>query len=134
MDWSVFKHEVRLRLADKRYLEPVFDDVFDVARYIREVDETLFICLNRRRGHFEVHSLEHRPNTYAWTIPWRRLDGRVVRLAKKNNLMARGDAIFEEMDRHNEKLRDSKHRHFMNEVEAAAIDSRSLFKPLAWEL
>lgn len=134
MQWAVFKNEVESRLVNHPQLKPIFHDIHGIAQRIREVDDTLFICRNLFYGRFEVHSLEHRPNTFAWVIPWRNLDVRVIKRAIKSNLLARGDTIFDEVDQHNAKLKESNDRDFRNNIEAAAIEARSLFKPLAWEM
>jgi len=129
-----FEYEITQRLADKPYLELVFSDVHDIARRIREVDDTLFIVRNHWACRFEVHSLEHRPNTLAWVIPYRRLDVRTIRRARRNNLLVRGKKIFRELDRKNERLETSVRRKRKNDMEALAKETRPLFAKMAWEI
>jgi len=130
-----FEAEVRERLKGRPHLKPIFSDVHDIARRLREeVDDTLFIVWNSLRQRYEVHCLEHWPDTYAWAVPFDRLDARVVRLAKRNNLRVRGRDIFREVDEHNRKLEESALRQFRNDVVAAAIESRGLLARYAWEV
>lgn len=131
----LFEAQVRDALRGRPYLIPVFRDVCDISRRLREVDETLFVVFNTASQQFEVHSLEHRPDTCAWAVPFDQLDERTVRLARRNSLRMRGDAIFREMDEHNEKLEASMRRRRRNEIDAWARDAaHKLFRKTAyWE-
>lgn len=133
MDYQ-FKYEVNSRLSGKEHLRPVFDDTHNIAERIRGVDPTLFIVRNLKNNCYEVHSLEHYPSTYAWVVPYRYLDVRTLRRARKNNILMRGRAIFDEIDKHNAKHEASIQRDFDNEMDARAREARSLFAKTAWEM
>lgn len=128
----LFKYEVNKRLAGKPHLRPVFDDLHKIAERIRDIDPTLFIVRNLENNCYEVHCLEHRPSTYAWVVPYRYLDVRTLRRARKNNILMRGRAIFDEIDKHNAKLEETNRRDFINEIDARAREARSLFAKAAW--
>lgn len=130
----LFKEKVRNRLSGKPWLEPVFNDLFDIGNRIRSVDPTLFIVRNHRLNQYEVHSLEHYPNSFAWVVPYRILDIRTIRRARKNCLLTRGDAIFKEVDEKNAKHEASLRRQFDNDIDAIARETRSLFARSAWEM
>lgn len=132
---AAFRHEVESRLAGREHLLPVFSHPFDIPRRLREVDDTLFVVWNCRTRRYEVHCLEHRPDTYAWTVPFDQLDERTVVLARRNFVLTRGDAIFHEMDEHNERLERSYRRSRRNEIDAWARDvAHGLFRKTAyWE-
>ena len=125
-----FFNEVRGKLPP--HLRLIDGDVLDISRRIREIDETLFIVFNLKRGVFEIHSTEHYPTTYAWTVPYERLDERTLRKARENNLRVRGAEIFRDIDRHNERLEASLRRQQANDLEALAKETRSLFAEAAW--
>lgn len=133
MDYS-FKYEVNRRLGGKPHLRPVFDDTHNIAERIRDVDPTLFVVRNLKNDCYEVHSLEHRPSTYAWVVPYRCLDVRTLRRARKGNILMRGTAVFDEIDKHNAKQEASFKRDFDNEMDARAREARSLFAKAAWEM
>jgi len=130
----MFKYEVAKRLENQPFLIPIFSDVHDISRRIREVDPTLFICFNTVHNRYEVHCLEHYPDTAAWIVSFRELDRRTILRARKNNVLARGDLIFREVDRRNATLKESMRRQRSNDLDALARETRSMFKPLAWEL
>lgn len=127
-----FKEDVRSRLAGKPWLEPVFSDLFDISNRIRTVDPTLFIVRNHRLDQYEVHSLAHYPNTFAWVVPYHVLDIRTIRRAWKNSLLLRGDTIFKEVDERNARHEASLRRQFNNDIDAIARETRSLFAKTAW--
>jgi len=128
-----FTQKVRERLAP--HLRLIERDVLDISRRIREeVDETLFVCWNTLYDRFEVHSLDHFPTTYAWTVPFNRLDERTIKRARRNNIRMRGQEIFREVDEANEKLERSLARKAANDFESAAKEIRSQFAKLGWEL
>ena len=134
LGWRDFQTQVRLRLEHdgKPYLHPIFNDLYDVARRIREVDDTLFIVRNTLRGRFEVHCLEHRPSTFAWQVPWAVLDGRVIERAQYNRVgRVSTSAWLRSVDEHNAKIDRRNERDFENFTQSFARDTRPLFKRLA---
>lgn len=122
MFWREFKEAVHQRLSDKPYLKPIFDDIHDIAQRIREVDPSLFIVFNRRSKKMEVHSLEHRPNTYAWTIPFDALDQRTVTKAYENRIERINKYFLMKLDEHNRKVDQSAERDFEREVHARSLE------------
>jgi len=128
-----FQLEVESRLAGKPHLRPVFSHPYDIPRRLREVDDTLFVVWNCKAKRYEIHSLEHRPDTYAWSVPFDQLDARTVRLARRNSMLTRGDAIFREMDERNERLEKSLKRQRRNELDAWAREvAHGLFRKTAY--
>jgi hypothetical protein len=133
MDYP-FKYEVNRRLNGKPYLRPVFGDLHNIAERIRDIDPTLFIVRNLKNDCYEVHSLDHYPSSYAWVVPYRYLDVRTLRRARKGNILMRGRAVFDDIDKHNAKQEASFQREFENEMDARAREARSLFARTAWEM
>ncbi len=132
--WKQFQTEVRNRLeADcKPYLRPLFHDLHDIGRRLRDVDDTLFIVRNVRNGRFEVHCLEHRPNTFAWIVPWDVLDGRVLEKARDNRIERHPDPAGE-VFRHNEDLERAIQRDRANRINDAAREMHPAFRKLAYD-
>lgn len=97
-----------------------------IAERLREVDDTLFVVRNTLEARFEVHCLEHSPDTIAWVVPWQQLDERTIRKARENRVERQWD-LLRRMDERNERWRDSKQRDFRNWVHGVSEDARSLF-------
>jgi len=129
---TTFRYDVEQKLEGKPFLSPVFSDLHDIGRRLREVDETLFIIRNHRRKRYEVHSIDSRGTSLQWVVPYPHLDCRVIRLAKKNNLLTRGDIIFKELDQANAKVVGDQDRQFANDVGAICRETRTAFAKMAW--
>lgn len=128
MNLRIFEYEVQRALDGKQWLWPVFQDLHDISRRLREeVDDTLFVVRNTLRGRFEVHCLLHKPDTIAWPVPWARLDGRTVRRARETRVELQGD-LLRRVDEHNARLEETKRRDFRNWIHGVSEDTRSIFK------
>lgn len=132
LTWKQFKAEVRQRLGNGSHLRPVFDDLYDIGRRIREVDDTLFIVRNIRLGRYEVHCLEHKPNTYAWVVPWDCLDGRVLEKAMDNRIERHGDPDGE-VKRYNDDVQRRMDRDMHNRYNDLAREMHPAFRKLAYD-
>jgi len=134
LTWKQFQEAVRLRLEHdgKPHLKPQFRDLHDIGKRIREVDDTLFVVRNTLKGRFEVHCLLHKPNTFAWIVPWQVLDGRVIEKARENR-MERGGNPFLEVMRHNEEVERRAERDKRRLLNDAAREAHSAFRKLAYD-
>ncbi len=130
---ATFRNEVLSRLTGKPWLLPVFEDALDICNRIREIDETLFIVLNSLGPNYEVHSTAHFPHTYAWTVPYKDLDSRVLDLARENDIQ-RSDEAFAAIDEFNRKHEASMQRAFNNKMDALAREHQKEFAKTAWEV
>lgn len=132
--WKQFQQEVRNRLeADhKQHLRPLFHDLHDIGRRIRQVDDTLFIVRNVRKARFEVHCLEHRPSTFAWVVPWDVLDGRVLEKARDNRIERHPDPAGE-VARYNDQLERSIQRDMDRQINDAAREMHPAFRKAAYD-
>lgn len=61
----------------------VNDDLYFVARRLKEIDGTYFVFYNYKKRKYEVHSSGQRGNTLALTVPYGVLDARTVELVRK---------------------------------------------------
>lgn len=102
-------------------------------RRIREYDPALFVVWNRKRGKYEIHSLNHLGNSYAVDVPGNRLDARAEEALRKGDIRIRGSVIFREIDEHNENIEKSEHRQRRNELLGIAEELHPYFRKLAWE-
>jgi len=134
MATMAFESEVYERLQGKRHLQPVFSGgCYDMTRRLREYDPALFIVWNSRRRKYEVHSLNHRPFTYACDVPDNRLDARLEEVIRRGDIRVRGGKVFKEADEHNERLEKSMERSRRNYLLGLAEEMHPYFRRLGWE-
>ncbi|GHU99273.1 hypothetical protein FACS1894211_04390 [Clostridia bacterium] len=84
--------------ASGRYAA-IENDVFDVARRIREIDSDYFVVFDRKLRRFEVHH-RRQSDTLALVIPWPSLDCRAVPLVLRTRV-ENADKLWREMERQN---------------------------------
>ncbi len=75
------------------------DDMFGVARRLREIDSGYFVFLNYKTGKFEVHNRRSSP-TLCLVLPYETLDERTVNRVRYTRA-ERAKAIIADMERHN---------------------------------
>jgi hypothetical protein len=130
---SNFTNEVLSRLTSKPWLIPVFSDVHDICNRIREIDPTLFIARNDLGPNWECHSTAHYPHTYAWIVPWKDLDSRVLDKAREN-CVERSAEAFAEIDEFNRRHEASMQRAFETRNDNLAREHQKEFAKTAWEV
>lgn len=129
-----FENTVYERLQGKHHLQPVFSGgTYDMTRRLREYDPDLFIAWNNRRKRYEVHSLNHRPFTYACDVPDNRLDARMENVIRRGDIRVRGGKVFQEIEEHNERLEKSQERKRKNDLMGVAEEMYPHFRRLGWE-
>ena len=55
------------------------DDVFDILKRVREIDEGYFILFDTSNCKYELHNI-NQPTTYCLTIPFDNIDSRLIDL------------------------------------------------------
>jgi hypothetical protein len=130
---SAFRNEVLSRLSGKDWLIPIFSDPLDICNRIREIDETLFLTRNCLGPNYEVHSTAHYPHTYAWVVPWKDLDTRVLDKAREN-CVERSDVAFAAIDEFNRRHEASMARAFTTRNDNLAREHQKEFAKTAWEV
>ena len=134
MGQLALEYEVTERLQGKHHLQPIFSGGnYDMLRRLREYDPDLFIVWNRRRKKYEVHSLNHRPFTYACDVPSNRLDARLEEVIRRGDIRVRGGKVFAEMEEHNSRLEESRQRQRKNDMFGIAEEMHPYFRRLGWE-
>ena len=78
------------------------NDLFDISNRIKAIDKKYYVVYNITRKKFEVH-YKRSSNTYELTIPYDALDARAVWFVLKTRMQNK-KAIFEEIEKSNEKL------------------------------
>lgn len=120
------------RLRGKPHLLPLQSNVFAIPERIEEYDPALFIVLNTRTQRYEVHSLANRGNTYCFAVGFNQIDSRILHTIRESNIRVRGREIFDEIDRHNEKIEKRRERQWENERRARIEEMKPTFAKVAW--
>lgn len=152
-----FEREVEARLDGRPHLLPLFDHVLRIPQRVWEYRPTLFVVINAIRNlekamgvpaedltrvpqgilprygaWLEIHDLAQPGNTHALTVPYGALDARILRDLWQSDIRVRGDLVFREIDRHNERLEESRRRAQRNVAGALARESRLAFANASW--
>ncbi|WP_134682571.1 hypothetical protein [Brevibacillus migulae] len=124
---TFFRHEVQTRLVEKPECSPVFTSTLRIPERLREYDPNLFILFNNKTERFEIHSLTDRSLIGGTVLPYKSLDARTLDYVKRNDIRARGEAIFKELEEHERKMEKQRKRDFSNWVEAVGKETRKEF-------
>lgn len=105
----------------KRSFE-IESDCLNIIKRIKAVDEDYFVVFNLDKKKFELHNKSQGGNTYCLTFPFDTLDERAVTLVLKTRVQ-NSDAIFEEMQRENEKQEKDNIKKIWNDFKETLYDS-----------
>ena len=75
------------------------DDVFEISKRLKEVDEGYFVMFNTDRNVFEIH-YRYQPNTYCLSVNCEDFHAGVLDLIKSTSI-ANIDNIIREIDNYN---------------------------------
>ena len=93
----------------KEYLKVINEDLFGIARRLKEIDERYFLVFNELLGRYEVHSSENKGDTLSVVCPYDRVDARLLSLVRKTR-RENSAQVIREIETHNEKLEKSVER------------------------
>ena len=84
----------------------ITNDVFDIAKRIKEIDEDYFVVYDTKLCRFEVHNKRQKPDTLSLVLPYDTLDCRAIDkvLSTRTEYIAKRLA---EIDEYNQKLQIS---------------------------
>ncbi len=105
----------------KRSFE-IESDCLDIIKRIKAVDEDYFVVFDLDKKKFELHNKSQGGNTYCLTFPFDTLDERAVTLVLKTRVQ-NSDALFEEMQRENEKQEKDNIKKIWNDFKETLYDS-----------
>ena len=97
-------------------------DCLDIIKRIKAVDEDYFVVFNMDKKKFELHNKSQGGNNYCLTFPFNILDERAVTLVLKTRVQ-NSDALFEEMQRENEKQEKDNIKKIWNDFKETLYDS-----------
>lgn len=84
------------------YLTPIKEDLFDVAKRLRQIDVNYRLYFNKLLGRFEVHNHAQRGNSLAVVVPYDKLDARTITLVRKTRV-ENAERLLAEMEKANAK-------------------------------
>lgn len=105
----------------KRSFE-IESDCLDITKRIKAVDEDYFVLFDLDKKKFELHNKSQGGNAYCLTFPFDSLDERAVTLVLKTRVQ-NSDALFEEMQRENEKQEKDNIKKIWNDFKETLYDS-----------
>lgn len=97
-------------------------DCLDIIKRIKAIDEDYFVVFDLDKKKFELHNKSQGGNTYCLTFPFDTLDERAVTLVLKTRVQ-NSDALFEEMQRENEKQEKDNIKKIWNDFKETLYDS-----------
>ena len=97
-------------------------DCLDIIKRIKAVDEDYFVVFDLDKKKFELHNKSQGGNTYCLSFPFDSLDERAVTLVLKTRVQ-NSDALFEEMQRENEKQEKDNIKKIWNDFKETLYDS-----------
>lgn len=77
------------------------NDNYFISQRLKEIDGDYFIVYNLNRKKYEVHVKGQFSNSYAFTVPYDRLDERTILFALKTRIENQ-DKVMREIERENE--------------------------------
>ncbi len=98
----------------------ITNDVFDIARRVREIDSSYRIVFDNKRKKFKLYGDPR--NSYIMTLPFSRLDARTVEYVRKTRV-ERLDAIIAEIEANNKALEESAKKEALNATEEQLYES-----------
>ncbi len=98
----------------------VTNDVFDIARRVKEIDKSYRIIFDNRVAKFKLYGDPN--NSYILTLPFSRLDARTVEYVRQTRI-ERIDAIIAEIDASNMALETAAKKEAMNATEEQLYES-----------
>ncbi len=78
----------------------ITDDLFDISRRLKSVDEDYRLYYNGAKRRYEVHNRKQCGSTLAFVVPFEELDARTVEYARKTRA-ENIELLLAEMDKHN---------------------------------
>lgn len=131
---DAFKYQVEdaLRKQSAHHLKPMFTSMFAIPERVYEYDHAFFVVYNTSTGKYEIHSLNHYPETHALTVPYGELDVRALRWLWRNDLRVHGRDVFRRIEQGEERREKSNQRDWKNWVESVAKETQSEFAKDAW--
>jgi hypothetical protein len=90
-------------------------DVFDITKRLKEIDESYFVVFNLNRNKFELHSSQQHPSSYCLTFPFNTLDERAITLANKTRKENK-DKLIKEMEEENQRLLKTMEKQALKEI------------------
>jgi hypothetical protein len=101
-----------------RTLEPyvivIENDLFDIARRLKEIDAGYIVVYNKKRRRFEVRH-ERTRESFACMLPFDRLDERTVRHVRKTRA-ENTERLLREIEKNNEKITAEKENRVLDEL------------------
>lgn len=101
------------------------NDVFDIAKRLKEVDVTYKLFHNGKTGKFELHG--GKSNECIIVFEYDAMDARMLEHARRTRV-ERADALIKELDEYNERLEKENTKEGVTQLTEAACKLRGMIK------
>ena len=81
------------------YLRMIEEDLYDISRRLKEIDDGYFLVFNFLKDRYEVHHM-YRKNTFQFSVPYPELDCRTLKLAYETRV-ERMEELLRKMEQEN---------------------------------
>ena len=89
------------------------DDVFDITKRIKDIDEGYYVLYNQNNCKYEIHNFNQK-NTYCLTLPYRVLDSRCLDMLLYSSI-SNIDNIVADIDNNNHKIETENYEKIRND-------------------
>lgn len=91
------------------------NDVFEITKRIREIDEGYYIVFDTDKGEYELHN-SMQPFSYCLTVPYADLDSRLIDLILYTNI-SNIDNIIKDIDNNNAEIENKSKKQVKEQAE-----------------
>lgn len=81
----------------------ITNDVYDVAKRLKEIDSAYSVCYNKSKCRYEVHNSRQKGNTFCLVVPYDCLDQRTIDLVWRTRVQ-NIQTLLDDIERDNAKL------------------------------
>ena len=104
-------------MRKNRNLIVIENDVFDIAKRIKEIDNRYFIVYDSKSKKFQLHQNNGGQDSYVLTFPFAYLDARAITYTQKTRV-SRLDQIVKEINKNNSDIEYRETKKARNEISA----------------
>ncbi len=87
----------------KSNLKVITDDIFGIAKRLKEIDENYSLVFNQTLKRFEVHSSANKGDSLCVVCPYAQADARLLKIVRATR-RERASEIFREIEEKNDRL------------------------------
>ena len=91
------------------------NDLFNISKRLKDIDEGYYICYDTRRNRFEVRNSDL-GGKICFVVPYKMLDERTLKYARKSSVQY-SKKLLDEIEKNNKEIEDKNYNKFKDESE-----------------